>query len=263
MATLSLGKSDLASALFLAHAANAAYCDNPRQQYPRFAELALETTLVFASRPALDTFGFVAANEAHLVLAFRGTDEPLDWTTNLSARMVSWDQGLVHKGFADALESVWSQVEDYVGQLHRSQQVWVCGHSLGGALATLASQRLKRQRKPVATYTFGQPRVGDAVFKKRFRGVLKRFVNHLDIAPHLPPRDLSGYQHVGELRYLDAEGQLHDTQEPSSLVDLDLALAVVGSLGAGIGSLLVRRYLKPRLEDHGLDRYLEKIERLV
>ncbi len=160
MAGLTLEKSDLDSALYLAHAANAAYCDNPRQQYPRFAELGFDTTLVFASRPALDTFGFVAANEAHLVLAFRGTDDRPDWITNLMGEMVPWDQGMVHEGFAGALESVWGQVDQYIGQLLGSQQVWVCGHSLGGALVDpwlrlLASTRSQLDGQITITASLG------------------------------------------------------------------------------------------------------------
>jgi len=263
MPNLILGKSHLDNALYLAHAANAAYYDNPREQYPTLSQMGLDTLLLFASRPSLDTFGFVAANANHLVLAFRGTDDPLDWMTNLRVRMVDWDQGQVHKGFARSLDSVWSQVDQYVGQLYQSQRIWVCGHSLGGALATLASQRLRGKQKPEATYTFAQPRVGDATFQKRFKGVLKRFVNNRDIAPHLPPRTISGYQHVGDLQFLDADGQLQDEQDASSLVDLDLALQLVTVAVPGVSRRLVTRFLESRLEDHKLDNYIARIEALL
>ena len=39
--------------------------------------------------------------------------------------------------------------------------VWYTGHSLGGALASLATAQMRRQEVPVdGLYTFGQPRTG-------------------------------------------------------------------------------------------------------
>src|SRR5690606_37727833 len=70
------------------------------------------------------------------------------------------------------------------------------GHSLGGALAVLATAVLKiGLRMPVAgVYTYGQPRVGDAEFCRVYDQVLKditfRYVNDADVVPHLPPEQL-------------------------------------------------------------------------
>lgn len=85
----------------------------------------------------------------------------------------------------------------------------VCGHSLGGALATLlvldlaataadkANTQYARFADPSA-YAFASPRVGDSAFVKTFNRVVPdsvRIVNRLDIVPHLPPV-FAGYQHV-------------------------------------------------------------------
>lgn len=81
--------------------------------------------------------------------------------------------------------------------------VTVCGHSLGGALATLtafdvaASAKLPKPR----SFTYASPRTGDAAFAAAYDRLVPlttRVVNRLDIVPQTPPAPL--YDHVaGEL----------------------------------------------------------------
>jgi len=79
--------------------------------------------------------------------------------------------------------------------------VTVCGHSLGGALATLLALDLAANTvfsHPVI-YTYGSPRTGDSLFASTFDQVVTnsyRIENRLDIVPKLPPPP---YQHVDEL----------------------------------------------------------------
>ena len=60
--------------------------------------------------------------------------------------------------------------------------MWLCGHSLGGALVTLAAARLLREGlSPHGLYTYGHPRVGDRTgfvrkFNQHFRAWAFRFV---------------------------------------------------------------------------------------
>jgi hypothetical protein len=80
--------------------------------------------------------------------------------------------------------------------------VTVCGHSLGGALATLLALDLAANTvfsHPVI-YTYGSPRTGDSLFASTFDQVVTnsyRIENRLDIVPKLPPP--LAYQHVDEL----------------------------------------------------------------
>lgn len=77
--------------------------------------------------------------------------------------------------------------------------VTICGHSLGGALATLLALDLAANttfRNP-AVYTYGSPRIGDSLFAATFDQVVKnswRVANRLDIVPALPPP--LDYEHV-------------------------------------------------------------------
>ena len=73
-------------------------------------------------------------------VAFRGT-EPTAWSdikADLKIRRVKVPTGFVHRGFRDALDEVWSDVAEWLRK-QKKEHVFFTGHSLGGALATLAA----------------------------------------------------------------------------------------------------------------------------
>jgi predicted lipase len=75
----------------------------------------------------------------------------------------------VHEGFTDAFESVKQKFRDQVDIMRKrypKAKLMITGHSLGGALAIMASADLIYQKIPIdQIYTFGQPRVGNRAFK--------------------------------------------------------------------------------------------------
>ena len=80
--------------------------------------------------------------------------------------------------------------------------VFVSGHSLGGALATLCALDLKINLKlpDVRVVSFGSPRVGNYVFAKWFEqeiGPHWRFTHNRDIVPSVPPGYM-GFYHVSQ-----------------------------------------------------------------
>ena len=162
---------------------------------------------------------FVANNEKFAIVAFRGSEARLrkgntdpgyifaDWMANFNFLPEPWDQGgNVHRGFKAALLEVWTDLEDYVSNLQKNNlKIWITGHSLGAALATLAADRYGNVQ---GLYTYGSPRVGDQDFKKDFNVNTYRFVNNSDIVTKVPPSGM--YYHIGELKYIDSEGIIHD-----------------------------------------------------
>jgi hypothetical protein len=156
-------------------------------------------------------------------VAFRGTElrnlcaSLNNWHTNLRFSLVPDGRGgRIHEGFQEALDQVWDPLCKEIGDVLAqgpARRVWLTGHSLGAALATLAADRALLQRAfPVGgLYTFGSPRVGNAAFARRVNRSLLgpcifRFVNYDDIVPRVPPP--LGYRHVGRLCYFNKSGRL-------------------------------------------------------
>lgn len=144
------------------------------------------------------------------VVAFRGTDDAPDWVTDAWAakKCPAWLPGVqVHRGFLHALEAVDEQVDAVVG----FDPVWVCGHSLGGALATLyAARRVAMGLTVAGVVTIGQPRVASADFTRLYQSRLGsrhiRVQNLGDPVPRVPPSAMK-WEHVGTRWMLDPHGQ--------------------------------------------------------
>jgi pimeloyl-ACP methyl ester carboxylesterase len=120
----------------------------------------------------------------------------------------SGKKGKVHKGFSDALDEVWQDLHVYVkGLQNEGRTVWITGHSLGAALATLAAYRYEDVQ---GLYTFGSPRVGNEDFVKDFHVTAYRFENNNDIVCKVPPPLPGLYAHIGKLKYIDNKGRIHD-----------------------------------------------------
>ncbi|WP_367128757.1 hypothetical protein [Saccharothrix sp. HUAS TT1] len=127
------------------------------------------------------------------------------------------NKGFVHYRFGAALQSIHPQVRDAIAEFHDNDQtIWFTGHSLGGALASLAALRLRFEEPGLladGVYTYGRPRVCDGTPAKAhdeaFAGRTHRFVNNNDIVPQLPVDP--PFRHVEKLHYIDSNGELRDS----------------------------------------------------
>ena len=210
-----------------------------------------------------ETQGFVcrrnAPNEpAYLVLAFRGTEKKIsDWLTDARCVPTVDGKARVHTGFLEAFankrdengKTVKQAVEDILALPEardandKPLPLFITGHSLGGALALLAT-KLVAPNVNGACYTFGAPRIGNYEYFRFLKTPVYRIVNSSDIVPRVPPGaimmvlvqfvrgmswllgfippvsalldkleelmdKLNGYRHFGDLRYLSdvAEGK--------------------------------------------------------
>lgn len=190
-------------------------------------QAALELGYMFQDRwfikdDETDTECFILADRYKIIVTFRGTepDTLKDWRTDARIKKVIWQEGNrlgeVHRGFYKALSSVWVKVAEQIKELqNNNQSIWFTGHSLGGALAVLASATTMFQTNIkgfAGVYTYGQPRVFDPELAKHFNKGNShrcfRIVNNNDIVARVPPQ-IFGYSHVGKLKYFDTDGKLH------------------------------------------------------
>lgn len=126
------------------------------------------------------------------ILVFRGTQGKLsNWFFNFNALLSPWPAGgKVHKGFKLLLMEAWKEIEKQLDSIQKT--VYYTGHSLGGALAVLASSL----KKPEAVYTFGSPRVGDLDFVNSTQDIdIYRVFRSNDIVAYVPP--FPGILHAG------------------------------------------------------------------
>eukprot|EP00403_Amphidinium_massartii_P009032 CAMPEP_0178425750 /NCGR_PEP_ID=MMETSP0689_2-20121128/28881_1 /TAXON_ID=160604 /ORGANISM="Amphidinium massartii, Strain CS-259" /LENGTH=450 /DNA_ID=CAMNT_0020047417 /DNA_START=105 /DNA_END=1457 /DNA_ORIENTATION=- len=207
----------------------------------------------------VDTQGFVAHNADNIVISFRGSEMNCsDWLTNLGVVTTSFDpeedlevgtdglccgqvschrscfgdpdfpRGMVHEGWYSAFLPVIEDIEEIVTPLLAQcpKRIIICGHSLGGALATaclgwmVKTYRLAQPecKHKVLQVTVGQPRFGLKDFnewlqeatssmQKCGRFKVARLVRSLDLIPALPPKFL-GFRHVHQKILLTTGGDI-------------------------------------------------------
>ncbi|WP_224724846.1 lipase family protein [Paenibacillus vietnamensis] len=211
---------DLRTALFLAAVCGQTYVQFSNKDglflVPETYSLAGE----FTGRSAdsyEERFGFVLTSEQATVLAFRGSGSAVDWVADFIAQQTSYrpvkNAGLTHKGFTDIYMSSRNQILDILRQLPADRPLYITGHSLGGALATLSALDLASNTEFAApiVYTFGAPRVGDPQFVRKYNatvGTHWRFQNEFDIVPHLPTLVYQSPKTKQTYYYLHVKGEV-------------------------------------------------------
>ena len=190
-----------------------------------------------------------------LVVVFRGTDDVTDWLYNLNAQKAKHHWGCVHQGFLGA----WFAIKRQVLAEVEGGEVLFAGHSLGGALATLAAADVPGQTRAVVT--FGSPRVGDAEFvdeyAKTLAGVTRRYHYRFDPVPMVPAY-MMGFRHVVNPRWHDGNA-LRD----------GISWAGAARMAGGTVSKWVRQaftaesfkaHLRELVGDHGMDKYVDVVK---
>jgi len=206
---------DLINAWWLAEASTLVYADEEFVR-PRFSKAGLPEVRFFDKH---STQCYVANNDQMAIVAFRGSEiwkrdgkidlkrVFADLKADVDIRLADWSRGgKVHRGFKEALEEVWPDLSPYIQQLeNRGCKIWMTGHSLGAALATLCASRYGNVQ---GVYSFGSPRVGNDVFREKLDVKIYRIVNNEDIVARVPPP--GAYVHVGELKFIDSRGIVQD-----------------------------------------------------
>lgn len=142
-----------------------------------------------------EPFGFILESPQEIILAFRGTSSAVNWISDLIATQIRFkyvkEKCLTHQGFTDIYASCRRGILSALAEMPKDKALFVTGHSLGAALATLCAVDLAagNSRTPWL-YTFGSPRVGDPAFAKAAAAYVPgsfRVANPLDAVTHVPP----------------------------------------------------------------------------
>lgn len=233
--------------------------------------------------------------EKFAVLAFRGTetDRMADIRADAKAAQTTCPTGgRVHSGFKEHYDDAERRVEELLDdEKIKNKPLFITGHSLGGAVATMATRRLSDEHKIAACYTYGAPRVGTEEWVTQIKSPIYRIVNSADPVPMVPlsgtvvfllvkacrtveslipvpvigpiftwlgnwlERNLSGYTHAGNMRFLT-------DCEDGDLSKVNLLYSV--SWGRRFRGLLTRVTPFGRvLKDHGIAVYRRKLMRVA
>jgi triacylglycerol lipase len=156
-------------------------------------------------------FGFIAERQLEngvpgIFIVFRGTLTKAEWYFNSQFKQTYFmgDRalGLVSSGFnkiyirpghLSDVRSLEKTVIDTLKTCSPNSQIFVTGHSLGGALATMATLHIAKSldhpviNKPIL-YTYASPRVGDKQFAQHFYSLeCYRIANSEDMVVRVPP----------------------------------------------------------------------------
>ncbi|HKT51389.1 MAG TPA: lipase family protein [Candidatus Angelobacter sp.] len=160
-------------------------------------------------------FGFALTSSAYNIIALRGTQSDFEWALDATIPQVpvplvwyndgKFQVAQVHLGFLIFFAMLADQIVTAAKQFNPALPCLVTGHSLGGALAVLASPALKilLPAQTFEMYNFAGPRVGDPIFVDAFNFFVPesyRVVNLSDVVPMLPPSVVFHWQYgdVGE-----------------------------------------------------------------
>src|SRR5262245_8521723 len=237
---------DPRNATFLALASEIAYSPAEAGTAAFRDELGMSGKLISVD----NTQAYVAASDGHVVVAFRGSENPAtldglkDWLMTNAMNLLILPTGPLgadfaaagvgarwHQGFVTAITEIWDPLFAATTEQLKAKDrpLWVTGHSLGGALALLAAWLFLRRTVLVhQVYTFGAPMVGNkdvaAAFNREYAGKVFRFINSPDPVPLLPMMSLV----ANDFAHCDKAMPLGDAAGAANL------LAFTKQLGGGV-----------------------------
>jgi Lipase (class 3) len=145
-------------------------------------------------------FGFIAEKNKEIFIIIRGTITAYEWYNNTAIQYQEYisirshqELGVTTKGFHSIYVDIRQEIQIALQQLNGNfDRIFVSGHSLGGALATLAIPDLIDsgiESSKIIAYTFASPRCCDRQLANNLKGSGVehwRIANTEDIVPTLP-----------------------------------------------------------------------------
>ncbi|KAL8861065.1 MAG: hypothetical protein Q9178_002578 [Gyalolechia marmorata] len=199
----------------------------PSGNCPQVEAAAAITLSEFEDTPIFDNTGYIAIDNVNkmVVLAIRGSISKQNWQADWNMLRGSTDfcdDCRIHRGFRNS----WQEIRDAVMEnmkraveRHPGYRIVVTGHSLGGAVATIAAAELRRidQRFAGTTelYSFGSPRIANKKAARWFSDQARwswRITSENDVVPRLPPR-FFGYHHTEPEFWISRNGSNPDPKD--------------------------------------------------
>ncbi|KFY88979.1 hypothetical protein V498_06567 [Pseudogymnoascus sp. VKM F-4517 (FW-2822)] len=164
------------------------------------------SVLEFDSSILTDMQGFlsVSTDRQEIVLAFRGSSSIRNFIADLNFAYVDFgcSDCSAHAGFATAWyeprSAILAALKTTTAK-YPSYKLVITGHSLGGAVATLAAGDIRSQGYAADLFTYGSPRTGNGAFASWVSaqpGITARVTHVNDPVPRLPPMLIAGFRHT-------------------------------------------------------------------
>ena len=153
---------------------------------------------------------YIVESGVDVVIICRGTEvkEWNDVKADLSIALVPSRSGVgkVHRGFRTYTDKIWEPIKSHVTNI-KNKDLWITGHSLGAAMATLMARRCTMDitlQTPTALFTYGSPRVGNRAYINEFNTLIThhRWVNDGDIVTKVPFAPI--YYHCGTMHHISS-----------------------------------------------------------
>lgn len=235
----------------------------------------------------LTRLGATDSSQGMLILAFRGTQlNASDIFTDIKADLVAAPGGgRAHRGFLEAFQAVEGPIRAAL-ERHAGEPVYLTGHSLGGALAILATRYLERDSLG-ACYTFGGPRAADDDFFREVKTPVYRVVHAADGVARVPlgytmnmvlaalrwlpvsgtdavaeflRKHMAGYTHFGYMVFLNAaDGGPDEAGIPFRKLKVHKSPNFFRSASVVLGRWIATRG-KAAAADHSVRNYSEKLQ---
>ncbi|OQR82073.1 hypothetical protein THRCLA_11149, partial [Thraustotheca clavata] len=203
-----------------------------------------------------DTHAMVFKDDKRFFVAFRGTNSRRNAITDIDYNFCKPDIFVdkfpdlrLHTGFYCAYMRIRDQLLEMVDE-YKELAWYITGHSLGGALATLAAFDLATTfaMDNIIMYNYGSPRVGNHVFSSAYNVFVPRtfrVVNDADVVVGGPKRAIFGMYCVSSLRYkhVGTPVLLSDRASGTFLIDPNIVeMAFIAKLRSNGFSHLLSAY---------------------
>ena len=158
---------------------------------------------------------YVLEDDEDVIVVCRGTEvkQIADVKADLSISKTDARVGKIHIGFNHYVDKIWPAVLSRgVNAKKQNKTLWLTGHSLGAAMATIMSYRFAiydLAATPAGLFTYGSPRVGNRKFVNYFNTLPfehHRWVNDGDIVTKIPFAPF--FYHCGIMHHIDSKGQI-------------------------------------------------------